>query len=292
MYREREIPAVSSCLIHTPTHQCLMGVFPVTYCLWTLFMTNLSACSSSDDLIVKYSLFRRKLPDLCSLLQDGRNVTLPAWNIVWKSAEKAEPSETLWHTHDGTPTTATSIVSCIEVVLIPGWHYLSNAICLMRPRSFYALFRCVNDHHNLLHYSQRLKNTCVRRVVLDKWFPLKLTETHWNSPELTVFTFVNVYVGLLRFIVRYALLNLTVTPPWAKPGACSWGVRVYIYIYIYIYIYVYIYIEREIHIYACIYIYIYIYIYTHCTYIYIYREREMSYSVCVYIYIYMYHIIS
>ena len=46
--------------IHTPIHQCLMGVFPVASYFRTLFMTNLSACSSSDDLLVKYSLLGRR----------------------------------------------------------------------------------------------------------------------------------------------------------------------------------------------------------------------------------------
>ena len=29
------------------------------------------------------------------------------------------------------------------------------------------------EHHNVLHSSHLLKNTCVRQVSLDKWFPLK-----------------------------------------------------------------------------------------------------------------------
>ena len=50
---------VAACaFIHTPISQCLMGVLPVTSYWCTLLMTNLSACSSSDDLLVKYSLLR------------------------------------------------------------------------------------------------------------------------------------------------------------------------------------------------------------------------------------------
>ena len=30
----------------------------------------------------------------------------------------------------------------------------------------------VKDHHELLHHSPRLKNTCLRQAVLDKWSPL------------------------------------------------------------------------------------------------------------------------
>ena len=35
-------------------------------------------------------------------------------------------------------------------------------------------FRRFKDHRALLHYSPLLKKTCVRQVVLDKWFPLIL----------------------------------------------------------------------------------------------------------------------
>ena len=35
-----------------------------------------------------------------------------------------------------------------------------------------VVFR-VKDHHHLLHYSPRLKKTCVRQVALDRWLPLK-----------------------------------------------------------------------------------------------------------------------
>ena len=59
-----------------------------------------------------------------------------------------------------------SLVPCF------GWHYLSNATCLMRPRLFSTVFRRVKDDHNLLHYSPPLKKACVRHVVLDEWFPL------------------------------------------------------------------------------------------------------------------------
>ena len=48
-----------------------------------------------------------------------------------------------------------------------GWHYLSNATCLIRPHLF-CVFRRVKDHHTLPEYSPLLKNTCVRQVVLDK----------------------------------------------------------------------------------------------------------------------------
>ena len=50
------------------------------------------------------------------------------------------------------------------------YRYLSNkasfVVCAVR----------VKDHHNLPNYSPRLKNTCVRQVVLDKWFRLNYTQ--------------------------------------------------------------------------------------------------------------------
>ena len=48
-----------------------------------------------------------------------------------------------------------------------GWHHLSNATCL------HGLICSLCGYLNLLHYSPLLKNTCVRQVVLDKWFALK-----------------------------------------------------------------------------------------------------------------------
>ena len=56
-----------------------------------------------------------------------------------------------------------------------GWHYLSNATCLMQASfvvgAIYSV--SVEDQHKLHTYSPLLKKTCVRQVVLDKWFPLK-----------------------------------------------------------------------------------------------------------------------
>ena len=45
--------------------------------------------------------------------------------------------------------------------------YLSNAASFV-----FCVVYSVKDHHNSLHCSPLLKNTCVRQVVLDKWFPL------------------------------------------------------------------------------------------------------------------------
>ena len=53
-----------------------------------------------------------------------------------------------------------------------GWHYLSNATWSNAASFVICVFPRFKDHHNLLHYSPRLKKTCVRQVLLDKWFPL------------------------------------------------------------------------------------------------------------------------
>ena len=45
--------------------------------------------------------------------------------------------------------------------------FLSNAASFVS-----CVFHRVKNHHGLLHDSPLLKNTCVRQVVLDKWFPL------------------------------------------------------------------------------------------------------------------------
>ena len=53
-----------------------------------------------------------------------------------------------------------------------GWHYLSNATCLIRP---HLIIVCVvdsfKDRHSLLQCLPLLKNTSVRQVVLDQWYP-------------------------------------------------------------------------------------------------------------------------
>ena len=52
-----------------------------------------------------------------------------------------------------------------------GWHYLSNATCLLRPRWFYVSFYSVKDHRDLPFCAPLLKSTCVGQVVLDKIVP-------------------------------------------------------------------------------------------------------------------------
>ena len=58
---------------------------------------------------------------------------------------------------------------CLENwVALPVWRDLSN-----RASFVLCAFRRVEDRPNLLHDSSLLKKTCVRRVVVDKWFPLR-----------------------------------------------------------------------------------------------------------------------
>ena len=64
-----------------------------------------------------------------------------------------------------------------------GWHYLSNAACLMRPR-LYALFIVTKNKHDLPNHSPRLKKPCVIRVVIHKWFHLKPALATHSSQNL------------------------------------------------------------------------------------------------------------
>ena len=71
------------------------------------------------------------------------------------------------------------------LLLLFGCHNLSNTTCLIRPHLVYALcvFRRVKDHHHLLHDSPLLKNTCLRQVVIDKWFPLTYARCFLRNPQ-------------------------------------------------------------------------------------------------------------
>ena len=140
-----------------------------------------------------------------------------------------------------------------------GWHYLSNATCLTRPHSFYALFmEYQGSHHNLPNQLSSLKKTCARRVVLDKWFPPIPRELEaagqLGRPERPEGEDAERDGVRADQEVRLRELLLHI------------HTKIYIYIYIYIHTYTY--------------VYIYIYIYIHNIYIYIYvinnkeRERE------------------
>ena len=51
---------------------------------------------------------------------------------------------------------------------------MSTATCLIQASSFVCAVYSVQDRHNLQKYSPCLRKTCVRQVVLDKWFPLSV----------------------------------------------------------------------------------------------------------------------
>ena len=144
-----------------------------------------------------------------------------------------------------------------------GWHYLFKAACLMRPRLL-CVFRRVKDYHDLLHYSQLLKNICVRQVVLDKCFPLR------NHSLQAILSFI----GSLNYAnVEMQIYNISLS---LSLSLCL-PLHIYIYIYIltYLYIYIYIYIIISLLLlwychycqyyymlykYTIIYIYIYVYV--------------------------------
>ena len=64
-----------------------------------------------------------------------------------------------------------------------GWHYLSNATCLIRPHSLCFPARR-RSSRNLPHDSPLLKKTCVKQLVLDKWFPLKTARSGWAFDDI------------------------------------------------------------------------------------------------------------
>ena len=70
----------------------------------------------------------------------------------------------------------------IHMFLSLGRDYLSNATCLIRPH-LSCVVRRVKDHRKLPKYSPLLKKTCVRQVVLDKWFPSSLAPVFAMIPE-------------------------------------------------------------------------------------------------------------
>ena len=109
--------------------------------------------------------------------------------------------------------------------------YLSNTASFV-----VCKFCCVKDH-KLLKYSPRLKNTCVRQVVLDTWFP---PEPHAPAVERRP-----------AREVRDAQPVEREAGQGRPPAQRSHD----IYIYIYIYTYIYIYICIDVYV-ICIYIYI------------------------------------
>ena len=58
------------------------------------------------------------------------------------------------------------------------------------------ILRSVKDHHDLPKYSPRLKNICVRQVVLDKWLPLSTVLRENCVNDLLVGVVVLLLLGL------------------------------------------------------------------------------------------------
>ena len=135
-----------------------------------------------------------------------------------------------------------------------GWHYLSSTTCLIRLIEFATLFATFEkqvvvcfmcccfcsfrDHHNLLHSSPLLKKkTCVRRVVLDEWFPLnikaRLALLCWLKE---VFAPPNnlQYFYMLPLIPCAATSAAATARLRADRRTPRSGHHIYIYIYIYI----------------------------------------------------------
>ena len=132
---------------------------------------------------------------------------------------------------------------------ILGWHYLSNAGCLMRPPLFCVCLSCQGSPLvGTLHDSPLLKNTCVRQVVLDKWSPEKQPlHDIYIYICIHVYTSLSLSISLSLYIYIYTSISI------------SLSLHIYIYIYLYIYLYIYIYIYISLYLSLSIYIYIYIY---------------------------------
>ena len=78
------------------------------------------------------------------------------------------------------------LASCLQA---SGWHYLSDAACLMRP-DFFCVFRRVKGSRNSLHYSSLLKKACVRQVVLDTWLFLSLARCCKLSSHKHIYIYI------------------------------------------------------------------------------------------------------
>ena len=64
-----------------------------------------------------------------------------------------------------------------------GWHYLSNATCLIRPHLLHSTFIVSRITILCQINSPRFKKTLVRQVALDKWFPLNHERFGVTHPE-------------------------------------------------------------------------------------------------------------
>ena len=133
---------------------------------------------------------------------------------------------------------------------IIGWHYLSKATCLMRPRVVYALV-VVNDHHNLLHYLPLWKKWIMNRLIRICCIicVMEGCAERGRRSSLSMYIYIYIYIYTQYYIYIYT---------------CAVGVRLFGFpcvflfkqtqdshyvlhecMYVSIYIYIYMYIERE-----------------------------------------------
>ena len=110
-----------------------------------------------------------------------------------------------------------------------GWHYLSNATCLIRPRLFYACF-VVKDHHDLLCYSPPLKNTCVRQAAsecientIDMNIPFILFKMNHYLPKLVVTATCHLIMpsGYLTVCCYCLVLRVSYSLAWYLLSVCD-----------------------------------------------------------------------
>ena len=80
-----------------------------------------------------------------------------------------------------------------------GWHYLSNATCLMRSHFFSSLRHYLSNAANWTWYiiNPLLKKTCLRQVALHEWFPL-------SSARISLIWLVLIHIHLYIYIYVYA----------------------------------------------------------------------------------------
>ena len=69
----------------------------------------------------------------------------------------------------------------VIILICSGWHYLSNATCLLRPHPLYALLTVSRITPSVATLFAALGETHVRQVVLDKWLPLSASSRSATS---------------------------------------------------------------------------------------------------------------
>ena len=125
---------------------------------------------------------------------------------------------------------------CDAIVI--GWHYLSNATCLIRPHLFY-----VHCNSYIVTLFVTLKSTCLGQVVLDKWFII----ISINNNIIIIIIIITIIQIVIIIFPRLTSDNslTTATPQEGRPSCADQPVSVseaseaaesLIYIYIYVHI--------------------------------------------------------